>query len=334
MAIRQRVLKALAHEQPDKVPYNVEFTSDARAKMVEFYGDPDFEAKLGNHFTILPGRPKHTWKEIKPGFWLDDFGTIWDRTKNTDVGVMTNQLITPENVAEFKLPDPDDPVRYEGFTEKIEAGKDTFIIANFSMSLFERAFILAGMENILMGMLADKTFINVLFDRLLEWNLRVIEKFCSFEIDAISFGDDFGQQDGLLIGPQLWGEFIKPRIREMYQATKSKGHYVFIHSCGQICELFDELIECGVDVYNPFQPEVMNVFEVKEKFGDRLSFYGGISTQKTLPFGTVTEVKDEVSRLLEVVGKNGGYIAAPAHKVPTDAKPENIAAMIEVLQSQ
>ena len=78
----------------------------------------------------------------------------------------------------------------------------------------------------------------------------------------------------------------------------------------------------------------MNVFEIKKKFGDRLYFYGGISTQKTLPFGTVTDVADEVSRLLDVVGKKGGFIAAPAHKVPTDAKPENVAAMIEVLKNQ
>ena len=148
------------------------------------------------------------------------------------------------------------------------------------------------------------------------------------------FGDDWGQQRGLQMGPALWRRFIKPRIRRMYAAVKARGKRVFIHSCGKVDELFPELIECGLDVFNPFQPEVIDVYEAKRRFGDRLSFYGGISTQKTLPYGTTAQVKEEVRRLLDGVGKNGGYIAAPAHDVPRDAKPENIAAMIDVLQAQ
>jgi len=107
-----------------------------------------------------------------------------------------------------------------------------------------------------------------------------------------------------------------------------------IHCCGKVDRIFPELIECGLDIFNPFQPEVMDVFENKRRYGDRLSFYGGISIQKTLPYGTVEEVKDEVRRLIEIVGENGGYIASPSHDLPADAKPENIAAMIEVLQDQ
>ena len=105
-------------------------------------------------------------------------------------------------------------------------------------------------------------------------------------------------------------------------------------SCGKVQELFPELIECGLNVFNPFQPEVMDVNEMKKKYGGSLSFYGGISTQNTLPYGTVAQVKEEVSRLIEIVGKNGGYFASPAHSIPADAKPENIAAMIEVLKNQ
>lgn len=148
------------------------------------------------------------------------------------------------------------------------------------------------------------------------------------------FGDDWGHQTGLIMGPKLWRQFIKPRIKQMYGLVKSKGKFVFIHSCGKVNEIFPDLIECGLDVFNPFQPEVMDVFEMKKKYGSSLSFYGGISTQRTLPYGTPAQVRDEVKRLLDVVGKNGGYIAAPAHDIPADAKPENIAAMIEVLRNQ
>ena len=92
--------------------------------------------------------------------------------------------------------------------------------------------------------------------------------------------------------------------------------------------------QVGLDVFNPFQPEVMDVFDMKNKYGDSLSFYGGISTQKTLPYGTIDQVRDEVKRLLEAIGKDGGYIASPAHALPADAKPENIDVMIETLRNQ
>jgi uroporphyrinogen decarboxylase len=120
----------------------------------------------------------------------------------------------------------------------------------------------------------------------------------------------------------------------MYSLVKSFGKRVFIHSCGKVDELFVDLIDSGLDVFNPFQPEVINVEEAKHRYGDCLSFYGGISTQKTLPYGSTNDVKEEVCRLLDRIGKNGGYIASPAHDVPRDAKPENIAMMIEILQNQ
>ena len=120
----------------------------------------------------------------------------------------------------------------------------------------------------------------------------------------------------------------------MYQAVKKKDKYVFIHSCGKVDEIFPDLIECGVDLFNPFQPEVIDVFEMKRRYGKSLSFFGGISVQKTLPFGTVSDIKKEVKDLLEKIGVEGGYVASPSHAIPPDAKPENIAAMIDILQNQ
>jgi uroporphyrinogen decarboxylase len=208
------------------------------------------------------------------------------------------------------------------------------VVASLGFSLFERAWAMGGMENVLMAMVADPGFANTLFDRILEYNLRIIDNACSHAVDAMYFGDDWGQQRGLIMGPDLWRQYIKPRISQMYALVKSKGKRVVIHSCGKVQEVFPELIEAGLDLFNPFQPEVMDVFEMKRIYGDRLSFHGGISTQQTLPFGTAQQTKDEVRRLLDEVGKDGGYVAAPAHAIPGDAKPENIAAMIEVLSEQ
>ncbi|NOZ63651.1 MAG: hypothetical protein GXO71_01670 [Caldiserica bacterium] len=334
MTNKERVIAALKHEQPDKTPYHISFTKKAYDKMVKFYGDPNFESKLGNCLTFLSSEPKDSWKEVSPDIWEDQFGVRWDRSIDKDIGVVCNCIVTPDNINEYKFPDPDDPSRYQEYEEILKTKKEEFSVVNLGFSLFERAWTLAGMENLLMAMVADKNFAHSLLDRILDFNLRIIENACSFDIDAMMFGDDWGQQTGLIMGPELWREFIKPRITEMYRLVKSKGKFVFIHSCGKVDEIFPDLIECGLDVFNPFQPEVMNVFEMKKKYGSSLTFFGGISTQKTLPYGTVEQVKEETRQLLDIVGKNGGYIAAPAHDIPPDAKPENIAAMIEILQNQ
>jgi len=334
MGNRERVLASLSHRQPEKIPYDIQFTQKAHAKMVDFYGDPNFASKLGNCLTWLGCEPAGSWKEVAPDFWEDQFGVRWDRTIDKDIGNVCNQQVAPETLRDYRFPDPGDPSRYASYEQVLEQREDRFVLVNFGFTLFERAWTLFGMENLLMAMVDDKRFAHELLDGILEFNLRVIERVCSFDVDAMIFGDDWGMQTGLIMGPGAWREFIEPRIRQMYGRVRSRGKRVFIHSCGKVDKVFPELIECGVDVFNPFQPEVMDVYEIKEQYGSELSFFGGVSIQKTLPYGSVAEVREETERLLEVVGRDGGYIAAPSHSIPADAKPENIAALIEVLQSQ
>jgi len=334
MTIRERVLASLQHRQPDKIPYHVGFTYHAYRKMAEYCGDSDFLSKIGNCFWVVDCHQRNAWREVSPGHMQDHFGVVWDRTVDKDIGVVANRAITPENVETYPFPDPASRDVWEPLEAAAAEKGDTFLIAQVGFSLFERAWTLAGMEQVLMGMAGDPDFVNRLLDRIVEYNLQIIERACSYDIDAMMFGDDWGSQRGLITGPAFWCEYILPRVRRMYQAVKQRGKYVLIHSCGRVDELFPHLIEAGVDVFNPFQPEVIDVYEAKRTYGSRLSFYGGISTQHTLPYGTPQETREEVKRLLDVVGENGGYIAAPAHDIPGDAKPENIAAMLEVLQSQ
>ena len=335
MSNRERVLTALNHRQPDKVPYDIRFTQKAHAKMAQYYGDPEFDSKLGNCFAWFRPYPRNVrYRLVGPDIWQDEFGVRWNRTIDKDIGVPCNQLVTPQNINEFQWPDPNDPTRYDFIKEAVKKAGDGATLVSLGFALFERAWTLVAMENLLIYMLTDKRFVNLLLDKILEYNLGIVEHACSLDIDIIRFGDDWGHQRGLIMGIDLWREFIKPRIKEMYQLAKSKGKYVMIHCCGKVDELFPDLIECGLDIFNPFQPEVMDVFQMKRFYGERLCFYGGISTQRTLPYGTVAEVKDEVKRLIEVVGEDGGYIASPAHDIPADAEAENIAAMIEVLQNQ
>ena len=333
--LKERVLAALRHQQSDKVPYDIQFTVPARTRMADYYGDPDFESRLGNCFTWLrPHPPGARFKEVEPDIWADEFGVLWDRHIDKDIGVACNRLGTPGNVADFVFPDPHDLARYECFDEIIAANRERAVLVSLGFSLFERAWTLAGMENVLMAMVSDPGFADALLDRILQFNLAIIEHACAHDIEIFRFGDDWGQQRGLLMGPELWRRFIKPRFQAMCQAVKLHGKFTMLHCCGKVDEIFPDLIECGLDIFNPFQPEVMDVFEIKRTYGNDLTFYGGISIQRTLPFGTVGQVRDEVRRLVDAIGAQGGYIASPSHDIPGDARPENIAAMIEVLQNQ
>jgi len=334
MTNRERVRVSLEHRQPDRTPFNIDFTQPAHARYAAYCGDPNFAAKLDNCLAVLSTQPPDAWKEVRPSVWRDEWGVEWDRHVDPDIGVVCNRVVTPANVGTFPVPDPADPSRYAAYPQKIEQSSDQFIVANIGFSLYERAWTLAGMEEVMMSMVLDKPFVHALLDRILQVNLGVIERACGYAIDAMLFGDDWGQQTGLQMGAGLWREFIKPRVTQMYGAVKSRGKRVMIHSCGKVDELFPELIECGVDVFNPFQPEVIDVEAAKREYGRHLTFYGGISTQRVLPYGTVQEVRDHVRRLLDVVGRDGGLIAAPAHAIPRDARPENIEAVIEVLTNQ
>jgi uroporphyrinogen decarboxylase len=334
MSERARVAASIRHRQPDRTPYHVTFTEPARARMAELYGDPGFEAGLGNCLEIVRMRKPYRPLPDRPWVWEDEWGVHWDRSIDTDIGTVCNRRVTAESLAGCRFPDPDAPGRFDQFPAAIAGSGGRFVIATLAFTLFERSWTLAGMEEVLMAMAAGDRFADELFDRILAFDEAVVRRALTFPIDGVRFGDDWGQQRGLIMGPELWRKYIKPRVKRLYGIVKAADRKVFIHCCGKIDEIFPDLIECGVDVFNPFQPEVTDVQAVKRLYGRDLTFFGGISTQKTLPYGTVSQVREEVRRLIDTIGKDGGYIAAPAHDVPRDARPENVAALIEVLQGR
>ncbi len=166
MTNRERVLASLRHQQPDITPYNIGFTHNAYRNMVEYTGDPDFYARIDNCFTILSTTAEGGWKEIAPDIWADEFGVQWNRTVDKDIGVVCNCLVTPETLSAYRLPDADDPSRYACYDVACTAHQDQFIIADIGFSLFERAWTLTGMENLLMAMLDEPAFAHELLERI------------------------------------------------------------------------------------------------------------------------------------------------------------------------
>ncbi len=334
MTDRERVYASLRHEQPDRTPYVIGFTQKSFAAMREHYGNDDFLGLIDNAVQGVapaPG-PKDHWPDENT--WQDEFGVQWDRSVDRDIGNVCNRVLPERDLENLEMPDPTDPAKFEGFAESCAAGNGKFVQFGIGFSLFERAWTMRGMDTLFMDMLEAPDFVDALLDAICDYNVALVEQAVKYDIDAVHFGDDWGSQRGLLMGPELWARFIKPRLARQYGAAKDAGKFVTIHSCGMVQEVFPQLIEIGLDCFNPFQPEVMDVFEMKRLYRGRLSFWGGVSTQRLLPYGTPDEVRTEVREILKVVGEGGGYICAPAHSIPGDAKPENIMAMIETVNDQ
>jgi uroporphyrinogen decarboxylase len=334
MTNKERVYTALNHEQPDRTPYQIGFTQKAMARMVQWYGSDEFLQLLDNCSVGVganPG-PKERW--IDENTWQDEFGVQWDRSVDRDIGNVCNCVIPKRDLENLELPDPRAPEKFEGFGERVAAANGKFVMFHIGFSLFERAWTMRGMENLFIDMIEAPHFVHALLDAICDYNIALVEQAVQYDIDGVHFGDDWGSQRGLLMGPALWQKFLKPRLARQYAAVKAAGKFVTIHSCGKVQELFPQLIEIGLDCFNPFQPEVMNVYEMKRQYGDRLSFWGGISTQRLLPFGTPDQVRAEARRLMAEIGRGGGFIIAPAHSIPGDAKPENIMALIETVNDQ
>lgn len=335
MTRKNIIIAALKHQQTDIVPYFAEFTNKERERIVAYTGDSSFDRHFGVylHYIQYWGWPREL--PDRRGYFVDEFGVIWNRSgEDKDIGVVENYLINDLENDHYQFPKVDELRLRQEYEELIANKEDKFCIAGIGFSMFERSWSLMGMENTLINMIEYPNELEELYDRICEYNLKIVDIALEYDIDGVYFGDDWGQQRGLIMGPDYWRRFIKPRMKRMYEAVKSKGKYIIQHSCGDIHEIFPDLIEIGLDCYQTFQPEIYDIELIKEKYGDKLSFWGGISTQKLLPYATVDQVKSETARIMKIMSKGGGYIAAPTHAVPFDVPPENVLAMMDVFKSQ
>ena len=332
MTKRNVITAVFKGERPPYVPWSFSFTAEAREKLVKHYATQDLDAVLGNHLLGL-GSAIGFFEDMGDNRVRDVFGVVWDRSVDKDIGVVEGCVLPEPNLRDHELPDPLDDRFFADIPEKLARYGDRFRVFQLGFSLYERAWTLRGMENLMMDFLDHPDFVRELLHAIADYNIAQVRKALEFDIDAVHFGDDWGQQHGLQMGPALWREFIYPELKRMYGVVRDAGRYVSIHSCGDVDELFDDLVGIGVNCFNPFQPEVMDVAALLSKYRGRLAFHGGLSTQRTLPYGTPRDVR-EASRRLLALGAAGGYIFAPAHAVEGDVPLENMLAFIAEAMSQ
>jgi len=335
MTRRERVIAAIRHQHTGICPYNIEFTKEEYEKVSRYLGDRDFYSKLGNHIVMANYDGNLSEVPGKPGYWKDDFGVLWDRTGvDRDIGVIEGTVIDKPDIRSCQFPEIDEAKIRSEYERMLENAGDKFRFGSIGFSMYERAWTLRGIENLLVDMIEEPQFVHDLLDAITEYNLKVIDIGLEYDIDGFHFGDDWGQQRGLIMGPVHWRTFIKPRMARMYARVKSKGLIVSQHSCGDIEEIFPDLIEIGLDIYQTVQPEIYNLKEIKRKYGNDLTFWGGISTQGLLPYGTAGEVRQVARETIKIMNQDGGYIAAPTHALPRDIPVENVIALMEVFQNQ
>lgn len=328
---RERVINSIKHKNSDIVPWNFELTEAAIQKIKEYGKCEDANAYLNNHMLRIKYKQN---EKLADGYERDIFGVLWQKSKDGgDVGNIVDYPMKEDEIGDYKFPE----IR-TGFASQIcdqlEANNgEAFTMFSITMGYFERTWSLRGMENILMDMCLNEEFTESLYAGILEHHMKLLDYILDRNFDAIYIGDDWGQQKGSIMGPNLWRKYIKPGMSQMFEKIKSKGKYIVLHSCGDIKDMLPDLIEMGLDVYNTVQPEIYDLNELKREYGKDLTFYGGISTQQFLPYASADEVKEMTKQVLDTMYQDGGYILSPTHAATPDIPVENLLAMIEVAKT-
>lgn len=217
-------------------------------------------------------------------------------------------------------------------TQKL--GKNGRVVHTLMCRLFETSWPLRGYENMLADMLVQPEIAEYFFDLELDWNLEYVTQAALAGVDMLSFGDDVGSQNGMTFSAELWRSMLKPRWAQIFAKAKQikPDIVLWYHSCGNVTDIIPDLIEIGLDILNPIQPECMDIYGIQRKYGDRLSFDGGIGTQSVLPFGTPQQVKKQTEQLVETFGANGGLILSPSHVIEPEVPFENLDAFVQSAQ--
>ncbi|MDI6782498.1 MAG: uroporphyrinogen decarboxylase family protein [bacterium] len=300
ISAKENLIRAIMHDHPDHVPYY----NEGGILYVDYDG------------------------AMPPKDGADIWGVYWQSTKSHELPFVVKHPVSSfEELENYLFPNPKQPGRFDIAASTIKKHKkNNLIVGRHLFPLFTRSWTLLGMENILIALSTNPQAVKQLYRLLTNYELEIAQQYVEIGVEAGRFSDDYGGQTQLLMSPAVWRELIKPYLQEISSFYRNHGLFMFLHSCGNIMEIMHDLVEMGIQVFN-IQTRANNLVKLKQLYGDRITFHGGIDTQHTLLLGTPQEIKEEVKQCILALGKNGGLILEPDQNMPIPT--ENLNALIE-----
>jgi len=353
MTSRERVLTAMRRRQPDRPPFDFSF-GFSPAQIAVFRqrtgADDPYDYFGADTRMVWPG-PTTLTTDYTPylgampaGSTIDEWGIGHVPTTSRDgdhahlegFQYPMRALETPADAADYPLPDLDADYRYDSVRSEISdiQGRGLAAMAMLECTIFERAWYLRSMERLLLDFADASAFATTLLDRITEKRVVQARRYAELGADVICYGDDVGTQRGMLMSVSMWRTWLKPRLARTIAAARAirPDVLIFYHSDGDVTAIIPDLIEIGVDILNPIQPECMDPVALKRAYGERLSFWGTIGTQSTFPFGSPEDVRREVRARIATVGVGGGLFLAPTHVIEPEVPFDNIVAFVEAVR--
>lgn len=370
---RQRVIAAFNHQKPDRVPIELGTTRasgisvSAYQNLCAYLGKPienetvvrfsqvtipaeEILQKFGvDCRPIFTGAPCHTKDvELPGGVWQDEWGVKRIKPEGSHYydlyeSPLSDAALTLADINKHSWPDPDDPGRVQGISDtykRLRENTQYAVLLHLGAEIGLQTQYLRGFEEWFIDLASRPELANALMDRVLEFQIRHTENVLASlpgDVDIIYLVDDFATQNGLMISPKTYRNFIKPRQKKLIEIIKMQSDAkIMLHLCGSIVAILDDLVEIGVDAINPVQLSARNMDaeSLKSRFGNKLTFWGAVDGQSLLPNGSPQDIAAEVQRLIKVLGEDGGFVIGPCHNIQPDVPPQNIVAMYEAALTQ
>ena len=346
MSPRECVQAACDRRKPDRVPKTAGFTPAVMERFRQETGSDSPADHFGMEMRHVgfrkpqeqPDFSRYYPEGLPEGTAIGEYGNarvpahFWHFT---GLRFPMLHLETIEELGAYPWPDFTPAYRHEHLEEAVRSIHDRGLFASGGVGhIYETAWQLTSMEKLLSDFLLDPERAAFILDTITEHRCFVARRVAEAGADMIHCGDDVGMQDRLMMHPDTWRKWLKPRLGRVIGSARDVNPSIhgFYHSDGNIEGIIEDLIEIGVTVLNPVQPECMDPVALKQQYGDRLAFWGTIGTQTTMPFGTPDEVRATVKRMCETVGDGGGLVLAPTHVLEPDVPWENILAFFEAAE--
>jgi len=338
MATARSIIQArLNHEGTEATPFDIHFEPLLEKRLAEHYNDPDWRNKKLRQFTCsYMNVDTQLLVPVDDVYMKDAYGALWRMDKKP--WHLEKPPLDEPSLDGYKFPDSDVFTKqiFDNKTEAIrayETNDEQYRLINMGWGIFENTWRLRGFEEILADMIAEEDFYIELTEKLTKIYVDMVKACADIPADAYLFGDDWGDQRGVIFGPQRWRKLIKPCWAEIYAEVHKQGKKVIQHSCGSIAEIYDDCIEIGMDCHESVQPEAAGMAPevIKEKWGSRMSFWGCLGCQSVLYKGTPTEINAEIHRLANLFKKDGGFVLAPAKPLTDEMPLQSAIAVIEAL---